>query len=128
MQVEGTDQTLSISQRAYGIAKQLRSLGNLLRDLLIFNLFFLSLGWANLIYHFAPPNLISAFVYLELTIATIAILVYFLFRGPNAYKNLKQWNEDYLEQAYILVFDTTIPKGDTTGEKILNLARAIFPE
>ncbi len=27
-----------------------------------------------------------------------------------------------------MVFDTTVPKGNTSGEKILNLARAVFPE
>jgi hypothetical protein len=54
--------------------------------------------------------------------------VKFLKVGPNAYKKLDEWNEDYLEQTYVLIFDTTIPQGANTGEKILNLARVIFPE
>ena len=45
----------------------------------------------------------------------------------HAYKKLQEWDEDYLESAYILIFDTTIPKGDSTGEKVFNLAK-LFPE
>lgn len=123
---EHSKHNLSISQRAYIIAKDLRSLTDLLRNLLIINIFFLSLGWANTVYHFDPT--FHILVYLELTLMSVYILFKFLRAGPNAYKRLKEWNEDYLEQTYILVFDTTIPKGDNTGEKILNLARAIFPE
>jgi hypothetical protein len=33
-----------------------------------------------------------------------------------------------LEQSYIIVFDTTIPKGNTISEKVLNLAQAVIPE
>ena len=29
---------------------------------------------------------------------------------------------------YTLIFDTTIPKGNTTGEKVLSLASLIFPQ
>jgi hypothetical protein len=107
----------------------------LLRNLLLINLIFLSLGWAQAIYHFD----ISCFcihrdesfyglVYLELSLMTVFILVYFLFRGPSAYKKLEEWNEDYLEETYTIVFNTTVPEGDSTGEKVFNLARAVFPE
>ena len=59
---------------------------------------------------------------------TVYLLVYFLFKGPSTYKKSKEWNEDYLEEAYTIVFGTTIPKGSTTGERVFNLARVIFPE
>jgi hypothetical protein len=41
---------------------------------------------------------------------------------------LEDWSRDYLQQSYILIFDTTIPTGNTTGEKILHMAIAVFPE
>src|SRR5438874_843872 len=113
----------------------LRSLGDLLRNLLLVNLFFLSLGWAQAIYKFDITCLCInrddsyyGLIYLELSFTTVFILVYFLLRGPSAYKKLEQWNDDYLEEAYTVVFDTTIPRGSTTGERVFNLARAIFPE
>lgn len=135
MQKNSADSALTLSQRIYLIARSLRTLGNWLRLLLIINLFFLSLGWAQEIYSFD----ISCFcihrdytfyqlVYFELSLMTVYLLVYFLFKGPSTYKKLKEWNEDYLEEAYTIVFGTTIPKGSTTGERVFNLARAIFPE
>jgi hypothetical protein len=56
----------------------------------------------------------------------LASIYYFMYRRNNI--RLKEWQQDYLEQSYIIVFDTTIPKGNTTSEKVLNLSRAVFPE
>ena len=135
MQKNSADSPLTLSQRIYVIARSLRSLGDLLRNLLLINLIFLSLGWAQVIYHFDiscfcihRDDSFYGLVYIELSLMTIFILVYFLSRGPGAYKKLKQWNEDYLEETYTIVFDTIIPKGNSTGEKVFNLAKAVFPE
>jgi hypothetical protein len=56
------------------------------------------------------------------------IMGWFLVKAPHAYKRIKKWNEDYLENAYTLIFDTTVPKGNTTAEKVLSLAKLVFPE
>ena len=48
--------------------------------------------------------------------------------AKQTYRKLKSWNEDYFEQSYFLIFDTMIPTGNTSGEKVLSLAKLIFPE
>ena len=53
---------------------------------------------------------------------------WFVIKAPYAYRKLQEWDEDYLESAYILIFDPTIPKGSSTGEKVFNLAKLVFPE
>jgi hypothetical protein len=47
---------------------------------------------------------------------------------PYAYRRLSEWNEDYLQSAYILIFDTTLPKGEPSGKRLLYLACMVFPE
>lgn len=44
------------------------------------------------------------------------------------YWDIQYWYHDYLRQTYTLIFETTVPKGRTTGEQILNLAKIVFPE
>jgi hypothetical protein len=56
------------------------------------------------------------------------ILIWRFIKARRAYQSLEEWKDEYVELAYIIVFDTTIPKGNTTGERVLNLAKAIFPE
>jgi CheY-like chemotaxis protein len=135
MQKTSVNSPLTLSQRIYVIARSLRTLGNWLRLLLIINLVFLSLGWAQAIYGFDigcfcihRDYSYYLFIYLELSLMTVYLLVYFLSKGPSTYKKLKEWNEDYLDETYTIVFDMTVPKGSTTGERVFNLARAIFPE
>jgi hypothetical protein len=124
LQKEYKDSTLSISQRAYLIAKLLRNFGRYLRNIITFNLFFLTLGWIG---SYIGVNFLDLAV-IELSFATVVIAVFYFATGRRVYRQVREWNEDYLEQAYILIFDTTVPQGNTTGEKVLNLARAIFPE
>lgn len=59
---------------------------------------------------------------------SLYIFLWFRIKAPHFYKRLKNWDDDYLESAYILVFNTTLPKGESTAEKILNLAKMVFPE
>lgn len=135
MQTNSVDSQLTLSQRIYIIARSLRSLGDWLRNLLIVNLVFLSIGWAQQFYHFditclciSRNTTLYQFVYLELTLLTAVTLAYFLSSGPRAYKWFKEWNEEYLEETYTVVFNTTIPRGSTIGERVFNLAKFIFPE
>jgi hypothetical protein len=115
---------LSISQSAYVISNDLKYFVDALRLVLLVNLFFLSLGWLNTIYQF--DQTFHLFVYFELSLATVYYLVVFFLKSP--YKKLKQWIQGYLDDAYTVVFDTTIPRGNNSGEKILNLASSIFPQ
>jgi hypothetical protein len=60
------------------------------------------------------------------TSIVLALIYFFLYRRN--IQRLKDWQLDYLEQSYIIVFETILPKGNTTSEKVLNLSRAVFPE
>jgi hypothetical protein len=51
-----------------------------------------------------------------------------LYRGFRAYQQFNDWRRDFVRQQYILYFEGTIPKGNTTAEKVLSLARLVFPE
>jgi hypothetical protein len=55
-------------------------------------------------------------------------MVWFFVHANRLYNELRHWNEDYIAQAYIINFDTTIPEGNTAAEKILNISKRIFPE
>jgi hypothetical protein len=61
-------------------------------------------------------------------ILAVYVIVWFIIKSPHAYRRLSEWNEDYLHSAYILIFDTTLPKGDSSGKRLLNLAKMVFPE
>jgi hypothetical protein len=88
-------------------------------------------------WYYAQNNIISKGVaFHDITgyflVASVGISSYivgwFLIKAPHFYKKLEEWDKDYLHSAYILIFDTTIPKGNSTGEKVLNLAKLVFPE
>jgi hypothetical protein len=72
-------------------------------------------------------NSIGYFLVVSVAISSY-IVVWFLLKAPHVYKKLEEWDEDYLRSAYILIFDTTVPRGNSTGEKVLNLAKLVFPE
>jgi hypothetical protein len=125
MQKTSDDSALSLTQRIYIISDPLRTMGGWLIRVLVANLVFLSIGWWAI---YTKNTDIHGFVYIELSLVTIFFLAYYLFVGPRTFRHLKEWIDDYLEQTYTIVFNTTVPQGNTTGEKILNLARQIFPE
>ena len=60
------------------------------------------------------------------------IFVYFLtwtfWKGRKLKAEMDDWEEAYLDQHYILTFETNTPKGTTNGEKIFNMAQTVFPE
>jgi hypothetical protein len=131
---EQSDDVLSISRRAYVITKSLSELkasifGVLL--LLLVIIFFMGIDVYNpgpiifLPWHVALDN---KTYFIIMFIVTSVGLIWYVRKDKQLERNLNDWKEDYLEQAYILVFDTILPNGDTTGEKILNLAMAVFPE
>jgi len=58
----------------------------------------------------------------------ILFVIYFFFHVQKKIKNLEKWDANYVKQSYFLVFQTTIPVGDTMGEKIYHLAKHVYPE
>lgn len=43
-------------------------------------------------------------------------------------KEMANWENDFLDQSYIMTFNTTPPTGSTNGKKIFDLAQIVFPE
>ena len=52
--------------------------------------------------------------------------LYYKMRAVN--KELKIWTQEYMNNSYVIIFNTTIPKGNSTEEKIIDLAKQVFPE
>jgi hypothetical protein len=75
-----------------------------------------------------PQNILVLIGVVISFILAAYVIVWFIIKAPHSYRRLSEWNEDYLHSAYILIFDTTLPKGDSSGKKLLNLARMVFPE
>ena len=132
MSRQDTEPPLSLSQRAYVITKSLRAASRILLALVIGILFFNLLAMGALTQIRADIYDISkTFLFIVVLLSIILssyIVIWFLLKAPYYYSQLEKWDEDYLHSAYILVFDTTIPKGNSTGERILNLAKLVFPE
>jgi hypothetical protein len=124
---ESKDSAPSFTQRAYLIAESLRATTSTLFGLYVIVILFLSLGIVNA---YSNPQDVRFFKFwLPYTIIVISpVIAWYFIRSRRYFQRLREWKDDFLEQAYILVFDTTVPKGNTSGEKILNLARAVFPE
>lgn len=55
-------------------------------------------------------------------------LIWTLWKGRKLRNEIDDWEDAYLDQHYILTFETNTPKGSTNGEKIFNMAQAVFPE
>ena len=124
---EDAEHTPNISQRAYVIAKSLSELKASLFTLLGLVLFFLFFAVLNAYTPPSDPDFYKQWIPLTFIITSVG-LIWYRIKGKQLDQNFKDWTHDYTEQTYILVFDTTVPKGDTTGEKILSLARIVFPE
>ncbi len=60
------------------------------------------------------------------------VLIYFAFSLFGKLKRLRSevihWEDAYLDQNYLLTFETNSPQGSTDGEKIFNMAQTVFPE
>ena len=111
--------SLSLPQQAYVLASSLRSIIFTLAIFLIFTICYFSLGIL----------VDDPLLFLLLVMVVISpFLIFTLIKTRRFYKELNAWNEQYLESSYTLIFDTTVPKGSTTGEKILSLASLIFPQ
>jgi hypothetical protein len=123
--------TLSLTQKAYIIAKSLRAASYWLL-ILTLSLFFFSLlaliSWYNNITSRTDSSNSTGWFLIVIILIATYIVGWFIIKGRYEYRRLNEWNEEYLHSSYTLIFDTTIPRGNSTGEKILNLAKLVFPE
>jgi hypothetical protein len=76
----------------------------------------------------ASENIFAVVGALISFLISVYIIIWFVIKASYTYRRLSDWDEDYLHSAYILIFDTTLPKGKSTGEKLLNLSKMVFPE
>ena len=60
------------------------------------------------------------------------LLVWIFFevkkRNSKLSSELDEWDNQFIDEDYIVTFSTTKPKGKTNGEKVFNMARDVFPE
>jgi hypothetical protein len=54
--------------------------------------------------------------------------IYEAVRNLRVKYRFKEWMSDFLDQQYILYFETGKAIGDTEGERILSMAQKVFPE
>jgi hypothetical protein len=127
---ESNNSPPTLMQQAYIIAKSLRSASYWLFALTFSLLIFSILAFVSYLV-FVTEDVINIITISSLVI-TIIIAVYivgwFIIKARHEYSRMHNWNEDYLHSSYTLIFDTTIPKGNTTGERVLSLAKFVFPE
>lgn len=55
-------------------------------------------------------------------------LVLTLWKGRKLSSKINDWERAYLDQHYVLTFETNTPIGSTNGEKVFNMAQIVFPE
>jgi hypothetical protein len=118
--------TLSLSQRAHIIAEQGGEFYTSLMYIVLFLGFLVAISLSTV-----PPDPRSIFEIILFAVVVVIIaymIVYTIFKSRYLNRLLESWNKDYLQQSYILVFDTTVPEGNTNAEKVFNLATAVFPE
>jgi uncharacterized membrane protein (DUF485 family) len=132
LQEDYQDSRISLSQRAYIIADSLRETSKAVFLAFIMMLFYLLFVLLAL---FVPSatgvqaTLEFLRFWIPFTIVIISgLMIWYYQRARKGYRQLNDWNKDYLQQAYILTFDTTLPAGNSTGEKVFSLAKLIFPE
>jgi len=126
MQADFESPTLSLSQRAHVIAEE----GSEFYKVIIYIVSVLGVMVAISLATTPPdPRSILEIIWFAGAAVLISIMIiYAVFKSRYLSRLLENWNKDYLEQSYIVVFDTTVPKGNTNAEKIFNLAIAVFPE
>lgn len=119
--------SLSLSQRAYVNSQFLKAASKWLLILVSCITFFSALALGGLLFSMSQSILVIVSVVITFILA-VYVIIWFIIKASHVYSRLSEWNEDYLHSAYILIFDTTLPKGDTSGKRLLNLAKTVFPE
>ena len=117
--MENNEPPLSLSQQAYVLAGSLKEVINALAAVFVFLIVYFLFGIL-----IEDPLSILLIVMILLS----PFLIFMLIKSRRYYRELNNWKEQYLQNSYILIFDTTVPRGDSTGERILNIAKLIFPQ
>jgi len=130
LQGQEFENTPSLTQRAYIIAKSLRSASYWLLALTLLLLFFSLLAFISYSISFTKSNsnVITGSLLILIILIASYIVGWFIIKARHEYHRISEWNEDYLYTSYMLIFDTSVPRGNTTYERVLSLARLIFPE
>lgn len=128
MDSKDIDDPPSLFIRAYSVAGSLIMTTQGLFQLIVglFGYILFALLFTN---YFSPGDTEFYDFWLPATLVIFSPLLIWLFsRAIKYYKRFKSWKQDYLEQSYILIFNTLIPKGNNVVENILYLSKNIFPE
>jgi hypothetical protein len=128
--MEAANDPPTLMQQAYVISKSLRSASYWLFALTFSLLFFSILAFISYI-TFSAEEVSNTTTIISLIILVLIagyIVGWFIVKARHEYRRIRDWNEKYLHSSYTLIFDISVPKGNTTGEKVLSLAKFIFPE
>lgn len=126
MHSDSDDVSLSLSAKAYLIANSLQITTKRLFLLLI--LLFGYISFAILIGFFLNDVSFYKFWLPYTLIVFSPLVIWFFSRARRFYNLFNSWKKIYFEQSYFVIFNTTLPKGNNTAEKIFNLSKNIFPE
>ena len=63
-------------------------------------------------------------------LGVLLLWIFFEVRKTNSrlISELDEWDDQFIDEDYVVTFSTTKPKGKTNGEKVFNMAREVFPE
>ena len=125
------EHTPNLSQRAYMISGSLNTTNYL--TLFIYGVLVLLIAFVAFFAYTSDTTVQDFKIDIDFIVATavstsVALFLIYYFMYRRNILRLQDWQQDYLEQSFIIIFDTTIPKGNTTSEKVLNLVRAVIPE
>lgn len=126
MQREEQQSSLSLPQRAYVISDSLNEGAKLIGAILAVLTLYILLG---LYFFFIEADRESLVILIALFYVLFTpFIIWWLIKMHSFNKHLEEWKDDYINDMYSLIFNITVPKGNTTGERILSLASMVFPQ
>ena len=126
MQKESKEPPLSLSQSAYLFADSYKELTKALLAMFGVLTVYVLMGIYFFFYENDPRPIVDLMIIFY--VIYTPFLIWFFLRVRSFNRQHKDWNTEFVHNSYTLVFDTTLPKGNTTAEKILYFANMIFPE
>ena len=115
----------NLSQNAYTL---IRSFSGLSKSLFLLSGISLMLVGFAALYAYLQGDKNEALFFLFYFLFFLFIFISFFIRSRKFSKTLNDWTKNYFEQIYMIIFNTTIPKGNNEVENLLYLSRYIFPE
>jgi len=83
---------------------------------------------ANELIGFSYDVINQAIAIFIIIVGAAGVMGFQLLAGLKIRRELKELQSQFIRQSYLLNFETTVPKGKTSVQKILNLATIVFPE